>query len=143
MPVTFISPAIVAIDAIQASVLLSRYFFANARFHEASYHANAAADLAVQLGLHQLNSTFALAAQQQQWGFPTVSPVSSSALRLAPPVDSVELGERIGVFWQVYILDRMLSVALRRPPCIIDDDCVETRIDTPWPEEIEEYDHVS
>lgn len=144
-PVTQVSPSIAAIDAIQASVLLARYFFATGRLHEASYHASAAADLAVQIGLHQINSSLALvmAQQQQQWGgLQGLSAVSTSALRLAPAQDAIELGERIGVFWQVYILDRLLSVALKRSPCIIDDDCVETRIDTPWPEEIEEYEHV-
>lgn len=144
-PVAQVSPSIAAIDAIQASVLLARYFFATGRLHEASYHASAAADLAVQIGLHQINSSLALvmAQQQQQWGgLQGLSAVSTSALRLAPAQDAIELGERIGVFWQVYILDRLLSVALKRSPCIIDDDCVETRIDTPWPEEVEEYEHV-
>lgn len=144
-PVLQVSPSIAAIDAIQASVLLARYFFATGRLHEASYHASAAADLAVQIGLHQINSSLALvmAQQQQQWGgLQGLSAVSTSALRLAPAQDAIELGERIGVFWQVYILDRLLSVALKRSPCIIDDDCVETRIDTAWPEEIEEYEHV-
>lgn len=144
-PVNQVSPSIVVIDAIQASVLLSRYFFATGRLHEASYHASAAADLAVQVGLHQINSSLALAVaqQQQQWGaLQGLSAVSTSTLRLAPAQDAIELGERIGVFWQVYILDRLLSVALKRSPCIVDDDCVETRIDTPWPEEIEEYEHV-
>lgn len=144
-PVTSVSPATVAVDAIQASVLLARYFFAIGRLHEASYHASAAADLAVQVGLHQISSSYALAiSQEQRWvNFPSINPVSSSELHLAPPQDSIELGERIGVFWQVYILDRLLSVALRRPPCIVDDDCVETRIDTPWPDDIEEYENVS
>ncbi|THH04774.1 hypothetical protein EW145_g5278, partial [Phellinidium pouzarii] len=43
-----VAPATAALDALQASILLARYFFACARLTEASYHASAAADLAVQ-----------------------------------------------------------------------------------------------
>ncbi|KAI5118172.1 hypothetical protein M0805_008413 [Coniferiporia weirii] len=144
-----VAPATAALDALQASVLLARYFFACARLTEASYHASAAADLAVQCGLHQLRGGFSLGVFGSDFGsgvsgyeYDGGLGMSSSALHLSPPVDAVELGERIGVFWQVYVLDRMLSVALRRPPCIVDDDCVETRIDTPWPEEIQEYENI-
>lgn len=135
-----VSPAIAAIDALQASVILSRYFFACARLTEASYHASAAADLAVQWGLHQLNG-----ADVNAFGLGTFDAenASTSALHLAPPTDTIELGERICVFWQVFVLDRLLSVALRRPPCIVDDDCVETKVDSPWPEDAEEYGNVS
>lgn len=135
-----VSPAVAAVDALQASVILSRYFFACARLTEASYHASAAADLAVQWGLHQLSgadlNSFGLVGSFD-------GDNSTSALHLAPPSDSIELGERICVFWQVYVLDRLLSVALRRPPCIVDDDCIETRVDSPWPEDAEEYGNVS
>lgn len=140
-----IASAPVVIDTIQASVLLSRYFFSIGRLHESSYYSNAAASLAIQSGLHQINSSLAIAISQQQQlpAFAGLSAVYSSALRLPPPQDGVELGERINLFWQVFVLDRLLSVALRRSPTIIDDDSVETRIDTPWPEEVEEYEHVS
>ena len=164
----------VIIDTIQASCLLARYFFALGRLHEAGYHTSAAANLAVQAGLHQIasvsNSSMYPGGQAQQWsgapvegfvsteyggrstaGFmggpsmhsvnPPLSP-SFSTLRLPPPVDAVELGERIGAFWQSFVLDRLVSVAVRRPASIADDDCVDTRIDTPWPEEIEEYENV-
>ncbi|KAH8116650.1 hypothetical protein DFH11DRAFT_1542643 [Phellopilus nigrolimitatus] len=133
-----VRPATAALDAIQASVLLARYFFATARLHEASYHASAAADLAVQCGLHQLGAP----SSPYDFEFGVGGSASASALRLAPPADAVELGERIGVFWEVYVLDRLLAVALRRPPCIADDDCVETRVDTPWPEDVEEYESI-
>lgn len=134
-----VTPAIAAIDALQASVILSRYFFACARLTEASYHASAAADLAVQWGLHQLSGS---GINSYGLGSLEGDNASTSALHLAPPTDTIELGERICVFWQVFVLDRLLSVALRRPPCIIDDDCIETRVDSPWPEDPEEYGNV-
>ncbi len=140
-----IASAPVVMDTIQAAVLLSRYFFSIGRLHEASYYSNAAASLTIQSGLHQINSSLAIAISQQQQvpAFAGLSAVYSSALRLPPPQDGIELGERINLFWQVFVLDRLLSVALRRSPTIIDDDSVETRIDTPWPEDVEEYEHVS
>lgn len=141
-----IASAPVVVDTIQAAVLLSRYFFAIARLHEASYYSNAAASLAIQSGLHQINSSLAIAVSQQQQQLPAFAGLSamySSALRLPPPQDGIELGERINLFWQVFVLDRLLSVALQRSPTIVDDDSVETKIDTPWPEDVEEYEHVS
>ena len=66
----------------------------------------------------------------------------TSALEIESPQDSIELGERILVFWQAFILDRCLSVALKRPVCIVDDEAYASQIDTPWPIEIEEYESV-
>ena len=138
------SPSVV-LDTIQAVILLARYFFAIGRLHAASYYSNAGASLAIQSGLHQIHSSLALAVSQQHQPLPALSglnAVYSSELRLPPAQDGVELGERINVFWEVFYLDRMLSVALRRPPVIVDDDSIESQIDTPWPDDVEEYETV-
>lgn len=121
------------VDVIQASCLLSKYLFACGRLVEASYHASAAATLAVHVGLHRVASLQ-----------PPVTPWStvvtgSASLYLDPPMDVIELGERISVFWQAFCLDRCLAAALQRPSSIIDDDSFMSKIDTPWPEDIEEY----
>lgn len=73
-------------------MILLRYFFACARLTEASYHASATADFAVQWGLHQFNGADVNA-------FPLGSfdaeNASTSALHLAQLTDSMELGERM------------------------------------------------
>ncbi|KAL5485556.1 hypothetical protein ACEPAI_8199 [Sanghuangporus weigelae] len=119
-----------ALDALQASVLLARYLFAEGRSNEARMHVVRAGDLVLQLGLHQLFSN---------------GPSNESGacrLHIQPPSDSVALGECVALFWVAFVLDRMVATALNLPPCIVDDECVETRIDTPWPEDVEEYENI-
>ncbi|EJD02587.1 uncharacterized protein FOMMEDRAFT_28322 [Fomitiporia mediterranea MF3/22] len=127
-----------ALDVVQSHVLLSRYFFAEGRASEARVHASSAADLALQLGLHQLCALNPEANFERG----TMNDSVKGTLQLTPPIDSIALGERIDLFWAVFVLDRTLATALNLPPCIADDECVETRVDTPWPEEMDEYEHV-
>lgn len=126
-----------AVDVVQASCLLAKYFLATGRTPEASYHASAAATLAVHAGLHRAASMHVRAGGRR------VAGQGAPGLLLDAPQDAIELGERIGVFWQAYVLDRCLAVALQRQTCIVDDEGFDTRIDAPWPEEIEEYENVS
>ena len=117
------------VDAVQAAVMFVRYLYASQRPAEARVHLASAAELAIQLGLHQLGSLEN-----------TVNRFNGhSSFRVASAQDSITLGSRVRLFWELFILDRVLSVELGLAPLITDDDCVETRIDTPWPEEIEEY----
>ena len=148
-------------DVIQALCLLGKYMFACGRMAEASFFASAAATGSVHAGLHRVaslrgsptgsptrSSPVALSASGSAFGsefglgsasgFGTVSAVTSMEVR-----DSVALGERVLVFWQAYVLDRVLAVALQRPVVIADDDGFATRIDVPWPEEVDEYESVS
>ncbi len=121
------------LDVIQASCLLAKYLYACGRLVEASYHASAAATLAVHVGLHRVASL-------QPPVLPWAAVITgSTSLQLDPPMDVIEIGERISVFWQAFVLDRCLAAALQRPSCIVDDDSFMSKIDTPWPEEIEEY----
>jgi len=119
------------IDLIQASCLLSVYFLSNGRLHEGSYHAGAAANLAIQWGLHQLGSEP-----------PTPNALGGewdSTFRLEPAKDSIEQGERILAFWQVYDLDRCWSALLHRPTALPDSKHPKTTITTPWPQRMEDY----
>jgi hypothetical protein len=121
------------LDVIQASCLLSMYFLVNGRLLEGSYHASAAASLAVQCGLQAGVSCDA-----------SYSPSSSrEKLGLEPPASGYREGERILAFWQVYNLDRCWSVALRKPSVFLDGHDPWTSINCPWPQDIMEYESVS
>ncbi|KAL0575798.1 hypothetical protein V5O48_006176 [Marasmius crinis-equi] len=117
------------LDVIQASCLLSMYFLVNGRFLEGSYHASAAASLAVQCGLQAGVSSEG-----------SYSPSSSrEKLSLEPPKSGYKEGERILAFWQVYNLDRCWSVALRKPSVLLDGVDPWSSINCPWPQDITEY----
>jgi len=114
------------IDVIQASCLLSLYFLANGRLLEGSYHASAAAALAVQTGLNGRPS-------KANW-----SPEGSDS-DLKPAKSDLRDGEKIHAFWQVYNLDRCWSVILRKPTTIPDDPDSPYCISCPWPQDIKDY----
>jgi len=115
------------IDVIQASCLLSLYFLANGRLLEGSYHASAAASLAVQTGLNGRPST-------------TIETLDSDS---KPSKTDRRDGERIHAFWQVYNLDRCWSVVLRKPSVIPDEVESMHSITCPWPQDIKDYELVS
>jgi hypothetical protein len=68
---------------------------------------------------------------------------AESLFELAPPRDTIEEGERISIFWSVFNMDRCWSVATGTPTMLYDDENPNTRIDTPWPKLIEDYERVS
>lgn len=117
------------LDVIQASCLLSIYFFANGRLLEGTYHASAAASLTVQWGLHKLS--------HQQLNVGGWEPLC--LFQLDPARDTVEEGERILTFWQAFDLDRCWSVALQRPVAIHDERDSCNSVNVPWPQTMEEY----
>ncbi|KAG1806069.1 uncharacterized protein BJ212DRAFT_1485989 [Suillus subaureus] len=118
------------LDVIQASCLLSVYFLSNGRALEGSYHANAAASLAIQCGLHG-------AIINRSSSFETTA--SISPFKLDPPKDAIEQGERILTFWQVFALDRCWSVVLHKPVTIPHGSDGYPSIILPWPQDMEEY----
>ncbi|EIM82869.1 uncharacterized protein STEHIDRAFT_124203 [Stereum hirsutum FP-91666 SS1] len=120
------SPKVV--DVIQGSCLLSLYLLTTGRLVEGGMAASTAASLALQWGLHRQVSEELMSA-----GF------LDSPFTLPPPQDSIERGERILAFWQIYILDRCWSVVLQRPPTISDANDIISAITVPWPQDIEEY----
>ncbi|KAF8143328.1 hypothetical protein K438DRAFT_1911086 [Mycena galopus ATCC 62051] len=115
------------IDIVQASCLLSTYFLANGRILEGSYHASAAAALAVQCGLHENISP-----EPMTW-------MADPSDELKPFKMDLQHGERILAFWQVYNLDRCWSVVLHKPTIIPDGPHAWNSINCPWPMDISEY----
>lgn len=117
------------IDVIQASCLLSLYFLSTGRLLEGGYHANAAAALAVQIGLGR-NSFL----ETQNF---LLNGCTETDLK--PSKFDIQEGERIFTFWQVYNLDRCWSVVLRKPCIIQDGPDPKNAIHCPWPQEIANY----
>lgn len=134
------------IQAIQAEVLLARYYFREGRILEGHYHVAAAASAALGCRLHQIEYGFGVGATRRgvlgesaATGLDSLSLLGSgSLLELPPPRDTQELGERIKLFWTVRALDLCWSIALDRPASI---PC-ETVISTPLPRNWEDYDRV-
>ncbi|KAG6920237.1 hypothetical protein DXG01_005006 [Tephrocybe rancida] len=118
------------VDIIQGECLLSMYFLANGRILEGSYHATAAAALAVQCGLHV--NTY----QDDVWPADPQEPFDTK-----PSRTGVKEGERILAFWQVYNLDRCWSVILRKPSIIPDGLDPRQSINCPWPQDLAEYEN--
>jgi hypothetical protein len=118
------------VDIVQASSLLSMYFFSNGRMLEGSYHANAAASLAVQFGLHCATSR-----KNSRCFDPTESFKVESG-------DEIEQNERTLAFWQAYNLDSCWSVVLRKSPIIRDARITVNSINPLPPPKVDEYEMV-
>jgi hypothetical protein len=121
------------IDVIQASCLISLYFLASGRILEGSYHASAAAALAVQCGLHG-----GISREGSSW---LSQPTETFGLRQTK--SGFRDGERILAFWQVYNLDRCWSVVLHKPSIIPDGPDAWNSINCPWPQNLADYQSVS
>jgi Fungal specific transcription factor domain len=106
--------------ALQAEVLLSRYYFSIGSFLEGRYHCSAAVSIALSLGFHRIRS---------MQGLPPNT----------PSVDTVEEGERINAFWTVFFDDKCWAVAMDVPSAFPDHKTVDGRIDTPWPLDMAQY----
>lgn len=130
------------LSILQAEVLLAYYFFHNGRLLEGGYHAGAAVSLAVMCDLHKIPT--------RQGRRPGADPSSLDlrsmglhGLSLPPPKDAIEEGERIHAWWTTYVLDKAWVVARNSPSAIYDDGNNEaSRIDTPWPLELNQYGQV-
>lgn len=122
------------VQCCQAEILLALYFFCDGRLLEGRYHASAAMSAAVSSGMHQI-------------GWKPYSPSSSLGALKADfaseanrPSDTVELGEKVNVFWSAFLLDRCWSVAISSPPTLMED---ESAITTPVPCRSEGFEIVS
>jgi hypothetical protein len=115
-------------DAIQASCLLSLYFYSIGRITEASYHAGAATSLAVRWELYRAPAS----------RIPTGGCFSLDSCK-----DTIEEGQRISTFWMVYNLDRCWSTVMNRPASIPADKTSTLLVDVPWPQPVEDYINVS
>ncbi|THH04594.1 hypothetical protein EW145_g5404 [Phellinidium pouzarii] len=98
------------LQAIQAEVLLATYLFSMGSGAGGTYTRN---------GISHKRSTNAQIA--------------------APPLDAIEEGERIAVFWRVFCLDRQWAIARGRPSSLRLDGDAKVVILTPWPVAPESY----
>lgn len=118
--------------SIQAEVLLSTYFFANGRFFEGKYHLANAVSTTLSAGLHKIRSVNG--SSSRSGGTPPP---------LAPPRDATEEGEHIMGAWTVFSLDKAWAVALDHTPNFEHSDhAMATKVDTPWPLEMEQFEQV-
>lgn len=128
------------LGVIQAEVLLANYFFALGRFLEGKYHCSAAASLAITCRLNTLGLPLAADARAGL-GMGLVRG-SYAGFAAASADDSVDQGERVNAFWAVYVLDKCWSVALGSPSSISESSTSSTRISTPWPLTMAQYEKV-
>ncbi|KAK0438779.1 hypothetical protein EV421DRAFT_939628 [Armillaria borealis] len=116
------------VQTIQAEALLASYFLASGRFLEGKYHITAALSLGLSIGLNKLRSD-----RNTSPGLVTILPA---------PQDAIEEGERVDACWIVLILDKCWAVALASAPSsTCPSDLVGIQIDTPWPLEVQGYEH--
>jgi hypothetical protein len=123
------------VQTIQAEVLLSYYFLQVARPIEAKRHSSSAVALALTCGLHKLRP---LNAPNTSGGL--LSHLDPNFLR---PVDGYEYGKLVNAFWSVFVLHKLLSVAVDPPSSLCGAlEAPGLVIDTPWPMDIDEYGQV-
>ncbi|KAI0047936.1 hypothetical protein FA95DRAFT_1572220 [Auriscalpium vulgare] len=116
------------IDVLQGCCLIALYLLSHGRLAEGSQYLSTAASFALQWGLHRQVS------EQPNPGLGL-----ESHFVLPPARDTVEQGERVLAFWQVYYLDQCWSVLLRRPAIIHDGRDLLSAITVPWPQDISDY----
>ena len=122
-----------ALHILQANILLAYYFFHNNRLREGSVRSSAAVSLAKICSLHKQGSN----------NPETAADPSIGLLSLPAPKDPIEEGERIHAWWTTFILDKCWVAALGSPSTISEDDNnSNTRVDAPWPLELEQYGRV-
>jgi len=120
------------VEVIQASCLLSMYYFANGRIFEGGYHVSAAAALAIHAGFSR--DVY----QRDFW----VSTCHFEDFDLKPGKLSNQEDSRILAFWQVFVLDRCWSTFLQKPSVISDGPDARNIISCPWPQEVNDFETV-
>ncbi|KAF8633206.1 hypothetical protein AX15_001474 [Amanita polypyramis BW_CC] len=123
------------LHTLQAHVLLSYYFLRIGRFLEAKMQCGTAISLVIGTGMHKMRST-----NPAYLGSPSPIGVQAESLvYMPPPRDGEEEAERIAGFWTVYMLSKMLGVALESPTAVCSSfEAPGMCIDTPWPLDIDE-----
>ncbi|KAI0692453.1 hypothetical protein BC835DRAFT_1357380 [Cytidiella melzeri] len=119
---------------IQSEILIANYFLNSGQFVEARQHISSATSLVSTYDLHKIRSH-----HTHDPSLMYSVPGSEPSTSLPPPLDTVEEGERISVFWQVYILDKTWSTVLGKPSFLNEAGSTHTYIDTPWPLAVEQY----
>ncbi|TFY79583.1 hypothetical protein EWM64_g4429 [Hericium alpestre] len=125
------APSHQVLQAVQAKMLLSVYYYCAGKFITGRHQSDSAAALVLACGLHKIRS-----AQINQQ---TSSYVDRLPIALVEARDQVEEGERINAMWTAFSMDRCWAVAFGVPSLISDSDALGTQIDTPWPLDMETY----
>ncbi|KAJ7595951.1 Zn(2)-Cys(6) binuclear cluster domain-containing protein [Mycena floridula] len=109
------------LHSIQASVLISQYFFRCGRMLEGKYNLDTAVSLVIANGLHAIRSPHS-AAPRSYHGRP----------------NQIDEGERINAFWTVFTLHNCWSCLMDGPASQFFDN-PGAHVDTPWPLDTEQY----
>ncbi|CAE6440814.1 unnamed protein product [Rhizoctonia solani] len=114
---------------IQPGILVTEYLLNRGRAREAYHQIIQTVSFCMNCSFHKINSAV--------WR-PMMS--SGPSGLLPPPLDGVELGERILAFWAVFMLDQKCFIR-GFPSSFNKADELDTRgrIDTVWPNSIAEY----
>ncbi|KAJ4475076.1 Zn(2)-Cys(6) binuclear cluster domain-containing protein [Lentinula aciculospora] len=118
------------IHGTQAEILLSTYFFRTGRILEGKYHLSAAVSLATCADLHKLRSGNMIPFIPNVMGFDGPS--------LPDPKDLIDEGERINAFWTVFTMCNCWGVGVGGFSSMMFES-YGSRIDTPWPLDMEDY----
>lgn len=127
------------VQVVQAEVLLALFFFCEGRLLEGRYHATAAMSAALSGRLHQIGYPESADPRGATSRGGSRMVVPGSNIDMPPPRDTIELGERINVFWTAFALDRCWSVALGCPPSLLDERTPSLHISSPLPRRMEDY----
>jgi len=123
------------IHGIQSEILLCTYFFRTGRILEGKYHLTAATSLTLGAGFHRIRS--------QSVGVSSSLNLLSVATPFLPaPTDQIQEGERINAFWTTFALCNTWTVAIGSPLSSVVFESHGSRIDTPWPLDMHEYEQV-
>jgi len=109
------------LDFIRASALLARYYGFRARLVEGYTMIAACARFTLACGLHKITSRIEI--NSDKW-------TSSAATLLPPPADFIELGERINVFWMVFMIERVFASGNHFTSAFLDEE-IETLMPIP------------
>ncbi|KAJ7072956.1 hypothetical protein C8F01DRAFT_955703, partial [Mycena amicta] len=130
------------LHTIQAEVLLAYYFWRTGAFLRARVHAASAGALVFGAGMHKhwrgtegAVLSISLTADTEYEHPHSPYHHAMTELRLPPPTDSIDAGERIRAVWAVLGLQKTLCVALDPSA----EGCGEPDVQLPWPRETEEY----
>ncbi|KAF6761603.1 hypothetical protein DFP72DRAFT_987787 [Ephemerocybe angulata] len=121
------------LHTLQAQVLLAYYFFRTGRFLEAKGQTGAAISLSLGSGFHKLRST-------NVWPPTILGLFQDTPLYLDHPQTALDEGERINAFWAVFVLHKIITVALEPPANVCGAlEAPGIQIDVPWPLETSAY----
>ncbi|PFH53244.1 hypothetical protein AMATHDRAFT_45528 [Amanita thiersii Skay4041] len=121
------------LHTIQAEVLLSHYFFRIGRFVEAKAHCGSAISLVLSTGWHKIRSV-------NQLSSAVLGVSADSLVYMPPPRDNDEETERVNGFWSVFMLQKILAIALETSSAVCGAfEAPGMLIDTPWPLDIDEF----